>query len=135
MVQQRTPIGIRLLAIFFALGANICLLTIGLLVFPGSALDSLWRLNPDAQTAFRSLGKISILLMMTVGGACAFAAIGLATGRPWGRHLALFILVTNLLGDFVTAIARRDPKTLIGLPIGGAMILYLVKVRNLSCRD
>ena len=39
------------LAAFFAFGATMCVLTIVLLLFPGTFLDSLWRLNPGAHTA------------------------------------------------------------------------------------
>ena len=106
-----------------------CLLTIASLLFPGTALDSLWLLNPDAHRAFQSLGNLSILLMMIVGGGCAFAAIGLAKNRAWGRTLALTILALNLVGDSINAFARHDLRTLIGLPIGGAMIVYLLRAR------
>jgi hypothetical protein len=39
--KNRTPRGLRLLAIFFAFGACMCGLTIFLLFFPGTALDRL----------------------------------------------------------------------------------------------
>jgi uncharacterized RDD family membrane protein YckC len=123
------PIGIKLLAVFFAFGASMCLLTIVLLLFPGTTLDSLWLLNPDAHSAFQSFGKLSILLMTIVGGACAFAAFGLAKNRAWGRTLALIILALNLVADSINAFARHDLRTLIGLPIGGAMIVYLLRAR------
>ena len=130
IVQSRTPLGIKLLAIFFGFGVSMCLLTIVLLLFPGSALDSLWRLNPDAHAAFQSLGKISILVMAIVGAACASAAVGLAKNRRWGVNLALTILAVNLVGDLINAFARGDLRTLIGLPIGGAMIVYLLRARG-----
>ena len=126
-MKRRSPLGIKLLTIFFAFGACMCALTIGLLLFPGSALDSLWRLNPDAHAAFQSLGKMSILLMLIVGVACALSAIGLARGARWGRWLALIILAVNLVGDLANAITRHDFRTLIGLPISGAMIAYLIR--------
>jgi uncharacterized membrane protein (DUF2068 family) len=126
-MKRRTPLGIKLLAIFFAFGACMCALTISLLLFPGSALDSLWRLNPNAHAAFQSLGRMSILLMLIVGVACAFSAIGLARGARWGRWLALIILAVNLIGDLANAMARHDLRTLISLPIGGAMIAYLMR--------
>src|SRR5438067_1624617 len=66
---------IKWFAAFFAFGATMCALIIVLLLFPGSGLDSLWRLNADARLAFRSLGKLSILLMFVVGTACTFAAL------------------------------------------------------------
>jgi hypothetical protein len=125
--DSKLPLGIKLLALFFAFGASMCALTILLLLFPGSALDSIWRLNPDAHSAFQSMGKMSILLMSMVGIACASAAIGLARGAAWGRWLALVILAVNLAGDSANAFARHDFRTLIGLPIGGVMMIYLLK--------
>ena len=71
-------------AAFFAFGAMMCLLTIVLLVFPGTKLDSLWNLNPDARVAFQSLGSLSVLLMLAIGTGCALAAIGLWYGKLWG---------------------------------------------------
>ena len=128
--QQRAPLGIRLLAAFFAFGAGICLITIIALLFPGGALDPIWRLNPDAHVAFQQIGRLSILLMVVVGSACAVAAIGLATRARWGVPLALGILSVNLVGDLLNAFVRHDLRTLIGLPIGGAMIAYLLIARR-----
>jgi len=130
MTEPRAPLGIKLLSAFFGIGAAICLLTIVILLFPGSALDSLWKLNPDARVAFQSLGKLSILLMLIVGTACASAAIGLAKRTRWGIPLALGILIVNLVGDSLNAFVRHDFRTLIGLPIGVAMIAYLLAVRR-----
>src|SRR5205814_1946139 len=100
------------------------------LLFPGSALDFLWRLNPDARDAFQYLGKLSMLVMLIVGAACACAAIGLARRAPWGIPVALAILIVNLVGDSLNAFLRHDLRTLIGLPIGGAMIAYLLIARR-----
>ena len=130
MTVQRAPAGIKLLAVFFGFGAAICLLTIVMLLFPGSPLDSLWKLNPDAHVAFQSLGKLSILLMLIVGAACALASLGLAKRARWGIPLALGILIVNLIGDSLNALLRHDWRTLIGLPIAGAMIAYLLSVRR-----
>jgi hypothetical protein len=116
-----------LIAIFFGFGACMCALTIVLLLFPGTALDSAWRLNPDAHAGFQSLGKMSIFLMASVGLLCALAAFGLTKGAQWGRRLALAILAINLIGDTVNAVVRHDARTLIGIPIGGAMMVYLLK--------
>ena len=118
----------KLLALFFAFGACMCALTIWLLLFPGGALDSLWRLNPEAYAAFQRIGGLSILLMVIVGVACALAAIGLARNAKWGRWLGILILAANLVGDLTNAFVRHDLRTLIGVPIAGAMIFYLAKL-------
>ena len=130
MTEQRAPLGIKLLSVFFAVGAMICLITIVALLFPGCTLDPIWRLNPDAHVAFQKIGKMSILLMAIVGSACASAAFGLATRARWGTRLALGILTVNLVGDLLNAFLRHDLRTLIGLPIGGAMIAYLLIARR-----
>ena len=116
----------RWFAAFFAFGATMCALTVNLLLFPGSALDSLWRLNPDARLAFASLGHWSLVLMLTVGTACLFAAIGLWRGRPWGTWIALIILSINMLGDLTNVFVRHDYRGLIGVPVAGAMIFFLL---------
>src|SRR5207244_13162963 len=87
---------IRLLAGFFAFGTAMCTLTIVLLIFPGSPLDSLWTLNPDARVAFQSLGKGAIWLMFVVGAGCAFAAIGLWRRSLWGIRIALVIVYLTI---------------------------------------
>jgi hypothetical protein len=127
LMKRATPFGMRLLALFFAFGICMCALTIGLLLFPGGALDSLWRLNPEAHAAFQSMGRWSILLMEAVGVACAFAAIGLARNARRGRSLGILILVVNLVGDLTNAFVRYDLRTVIGVPIAGAMIFYLTR--------
>ncbi len=114
-------------AAFFSFGAIMCGLTIVLLVFPGIALDSLWRLNPEARHAFQSLGNWSIALMATVGTLCGAAAGGLWRGTRWAVRLAIAILSANLIGDTINALVRHDYRALIGIPIGAAMIYYLVR--------
>jgi hypothetical protein len=40
----------------------------------------------------------------------------------------------NLVGDTFNAVFRGDLRTLIGLPIGGLMIWYLISERRASAR-
>jgi len=63
--------------------------------------------------------------MGLVGSSCGAAAIGLFRGARWGRVLGIVILSANLVGDAANAILRHDYRPLIGIPIGGAMIVYL----------
>jgi len=117
---------LNVLVAFFIFGAAMCALTIVLLAVPGTALDSLWRLNPDARRGFVAMDGWALVLMAIVGSACAFAAIGLARRREWGRQIAILIFVVNAIGDSVNAL--HDPRTLIGLPIAAAAIAVLLKV-------
>jgi hypothetical protein len=133
---KNKSLAVTVLVGFFAFGTTMCCLTIVLLTFPGTALDAAWRINPDAAIAFQQMGWAAIPLMAAVGTACAAAAIGLARRRKWGRRVAIAVLAVNLIGDVAGAIIRHDPRTLIGVPIGGAMILFLLRqkigIRNPS---
>jgi hypothetical protein len=75
------------------------------------------------------MGVWAVLLMAAVCAACALAARGLWLLEPWGRRLALGILAVNLAGDLGNAFLRGDLRTLIGLPIGGVLIGYLLSPR------
>lgn len=116
-----------MLIIFFAAGALICFVTTLALAFPGGFLEPIWRLKPEAPVDFQRIGNWSVALMAVVGSACGLAAVGLARKAEWGGRLAIGILTVNLIGDTFTAVLRHDPITLIGLPIGGLMIWYLVR--------
>ena len=109
-----------------------CALTVALLRFPRGPLDLLWRLNPDAQHTFQSLGGWSFVLMLTVGTACVFAAIGLWQGTIWATPLALVILSVSIVGDLINALFRHDYRAVIGLPVGIAIILLLVRFSGWS---
>ena len=122
--------GLTALAIFFAAGAVVSSATAVALAFPGSWSEPMWRLNPEARPAFLRMGSWAIILMVTVACACTGAALGLWTGRRWGHRLAIAILGCNLVGDLYNAIGRGDLRTLIGLPIGGVMLLYLLRRNN-----
>lgn len=123
---EQRPLGISLLIGFFWFGTAMCSLTLVLLLFPGTPLDVLWRVKPSAREELTALGVITIPLMTVVGAACASAAIGLTRGAEWGRRVAIAVLTVNIFGDLGKAALRGDWRTLIGLPIGGAMIFYLM---------
>jgi hypothetical protein len=123
-----------LLVIFFAAGALICLVTMLALAFHGGFLEAIWRLKPEGRVEFQQIGNWSVSLMAVVGAACGLAAIGLAKNAEWGRRLAIGVLTVNLFGDSLNAWFRHDPRTLIGLPIGGLMILYLVRKGRAAAR-
>jgi hypothetical protein len=130
-MSRRLAVGMKLLVAFFAVGATACATTVAALLVPRGGLDFVWRLNRDAQAGFQQIGTpLSVLLMAIVGTACGCAAVGLARQKMWGRRLAIGILAVNLAGDSVNAVVRHDLRTLIGLPIGGAIIAYLWKAHR-----
>jgi hypothetical protein len=130
MTNRGRPLGITALSLFFVFGVAMSGLAAMMLLFPGSAVEPLWRLNPHAHEGFAAMGAWAVLLMGTVCAACATAALGLWRGARWGYWIALGILSVNLAGDAANVFIARDWRTLVGLPIGGAMIAYLVSKRR-----
>src|SRR5262245_50023830 len=100
-----------------------------MLATPGGPLEPVWGLRPAAREELTPLGGWGVLLMATVSLACIGAAIGLWTGRRAGYRLAVGLILTNLIGDLINALVRQDPRTLIGVPIAGAPVWYLLRRR------
>jgi hypothetical protein len=123
------------LSFFFVFGATMSGLTFLMLLLSGSALDVLWRLNPRAHEGLSVMGWPALLLMGTVSLACITAAIGLWRCTRWGLWTALAILALNLLGDSANVLFTGDKRALIGLPIGGVMIWYLIENRRRFARQ
>lgn len=130
MTQPSRPPGITALSFFFLFGTVMSGLAAVTLLFPGSVLEPLWRLNPRARDGFAAMGSWAVLLMVLVCVACGMAALGLQRCKRWGYWMALFILTINLAGDTANAVIAHDWRTLMGLPIGGAMIVYLLTKRS-----
>jgi hypothetical protein len=131
MVHGTRPIGVTALSLFFIFGTIMSGLAAVMLLFPGSALETLWRLNPQPRDGFVAMGNWAVLLMTMVCAACATAAIGLWRCARWGYWTALVILCVNLSGDTLNMLIAHDWRTLIGLPVGGMMIAYLWSQRRI----
>jgi hypothetical protein len=114
---------------FFALGTIPATATALAIAWPGEWSRAMWQLKPQAPAQFAQLGSLSIPLMIGVAAACAAAAVGLWNRQLWGHRLALAVLAVNLVGDTLNAALRGDWRALIGLPIGGLMIAYLLSQR------
>ena len=127
--MHRPSAGLVALTGFFALGGIIASVTAIALLLPGTAWEPMWRLNPQAQPAFRAMGRWAITLMVVVATACMLTAFGLWVRARWGHRLALVLLAINLVGDVSNAVARGDRRILIGLPVAGALIAYLLSAK------
>lgn len=127
--SEPRPAGIVALSIFFTAGAAISFVTCVSLLFPGSFLEPMWKLNPRAHEAFGSMGHWAVVLMAAVSSSCAFAAAGLLKRAKWGRRLAIIVLAINLAGDIANTLMGTDRRAIVGVPIAAALLAYLASTR------
>jgi len=115
--------------LFFGLGALMSSIAAITLAFPGSFLQSVWRLNPRAYEALSDFGVAAAVMMAVVSLACASATLGLWRAHPWGRLLAIGLLTINALSDMGNAMFGDEPWAAIGAPIAVVLIAYLLSRR------
>jgi uncharacterized membrane protein (DUF2068 family) len=129
MVLQSRPWGITALSIFFLAGAVISLAATISLLAPDSFLKPTWRLNPRAQQNLSTLGLWAIPLLGAVSFLCAAAAIGLWRTSRWGYWLGITLIVVNLIGDVTNVLLGTEPRAIVGIPIAGLILTYLLSKR------
>jgi hypothetical protein len=115
------------MAVFLVFGATMATLAGITLLFPGSFLDPIWRLNPEAGDQLRQLGRGVGIAFLGLGAAMVAAAIGWIKGRFWGWALAVIIIASQVLGDLVNAVRGEWLKGAVGVAIAGALLAYLLR--------
>jgi hypothetical protein len=101
-----------------------------LLLFPGRLFESVWQFNPEARSAFQSMGRLASLLLFVVGAVACGGAVGIYRRRKWGWWLAVLLFSVNALGDAVSLFAPgRTLQGSVGVLISGLFLLYLLQPR------
>ena len=121
------PIGMTALSMFFVGGSGLAAISAVSLAWPGSVLEPMWQLNPRARQGFVSMHGWAVPLMIAVSLACGAAGLGLWRGRPWGRIVAMSILVIQLAGDVLNVALGLEPRAIVGIPIVAALLVYLTR--------
>jgi len=127
--SENRPVGITALSIFFLFGTTASFLSFVSLLFPGSFLEPMWRLNPRAREGFAGMGVWAVVLMCAVCVACTSAAVGLWRGARWGYWIAVVLLAINLLGDIANVVTGIEPRAAVGIPIVLAILAFLMSRR------
>ena len=99
------------------------------LVRSGTVLDRMWVLNPHAYRELAPLGKPVGLVFLFLAVALTFAGIGWLKQRRWGWQLAVAIIGTQVLGDFVSIFFGRIVQGMVGVAIAGALLFYITRER------
>ena len=115
------------MAVFLVFGSTMATLAGITLLFPGSFLDPVWRLNPEAGEQLRQLGRGIGIAFLGLGAAMVATAIGWIRRRFWGWALAVIIIASQVLGDLVNAFRGERLKGAVGAAIAGALLAYLIR--------
>ena len=114
------------IGVFFYFAMTMALYAGITLLHPGSALDRLWTLNPDAHRQllrFRTLAGAGFVLLAAVA---AVAGIGWFRRRLWGWQIAVFGIASQIVGDCVNLIRGDFLRGGLGLAIGAGLLAYLL---------
>lgn len=115
------PSGMRAAGIFLLFGAAMASLAGATFVWRGTVLDRMWTVNPGAYNQLAPYGKTVGILFLLLGGTLAFSGVGWLKRRVWGWRLAVIIIVTQVLANFVTPLMGGVTKGLVGAIISGAI--------------
>jgi len=119
------PIGVYLIAFFFAVATCILVAVGTALLFPGSVAETIWHLYPARRALlfpYRDwLGPGFLVLAV----AMASAGIGCYRQRKWGWRLAVTIFAVNGLGDAAQIFLGHFVEGGIGVSVAVAILIYL----------
>lgn len=97
------------------------------LVRSGTALDSVWSLNPRAYKQLAPLGKTVGLLFLVLSVALGAAGIGWLRRHKWGWGLAMIIISIQVLGNLANALRGQVIQGSVGIVLAGALLLYMTR--------
>lgn len=123
-MNPRRIIGVGMFLIFGAAMASLAGTT---LVWPGSALDRIWNLNPRAHEVLAPFGRVVGIPFLLLGVTLAVASLGWFKRRRWGWWLTVAIIATQVLGDLINIFRGDLIRGGAGLLIAGALLFYLLR--------
>ena len=114
---------------FLLFGTTMAALAGTTLALPGTALDQMWTLNPEAHSRLVPLGRAAGIGFLLLAAALLVATVGWARRRFWGWRLTLVIIAIQFVGDGLNLIRGDHLRETVGVVIAGALLLWLCRPR------
>jgi hypothetical protein len=119
--------GLIAMGAFLLFGATMATLAGLTLLFPGTILEPVWKLNPAASVELHQLGPAVAIAFLALGAVLVVTAIGWMKRRFWAWALAVVIVASQVLGDLGNAVRGRYLQGAVGALIAGALLIYLLQ--------
>lgn len=97
------------------------------LAVPGTPLDRLWALNPEAHLQLAPLGKLVAAPFALLSVAMLFTGIAWFRRRRWGYLLGTLIIALNLAGDAFNLLRGEYLKGATGVLIAGLLLVVMTR--------
>lgn len=123
----RSPLGVLLIAIFFAAATCILVGVSAALAFPGSQFEAIWRLYPARRALLIPYGHWLVPGFLALAITMAAASIGCFRRSRWGWRLAVGIFAVNGLGDAAQLAMGRILEGAVGVAVTSVILMYLFR--------
>jgi hypothetical protein len=120
------PRGITGVGIFLLFGTAMAFLAGTTLVWPGTALDRAWALNPRAHRELAPLGRMIGIPFLLLGAILLAAALGWFRRAVWGWRLAVALIAAQVIGSIVNLLLGHIAEGATGFVIATALLAYLL---------
>jgi hypothetical protein len=124
-LEERRPRGFLPIGVFFVFGATMAAYAAVTLWFPGTFLDFLWALNPEAYARLDDSAALPFLLLSVFLG---LVAVGWFRRRLWGWALGVAVIGFHILVDLgQMAFGEERWKGVVGIGIALLLLLYMTQ--------
>ena len=132
MKSTSNDFGLIAMGAFLLFAATMATLAGFTLLFPGTILDPVWKLNPVASEQLHQLGPVVAIAFIALAVVMLVVAIGWMKRRFWSWALAVVIIASQVVGALGNAIRGQYLQGAIGVLIAGVLLIYLLqpKVRT-----
>jgi len=126
-VQTGPRFAMTAVGVFLVFGACMSGLAGTTLVWRGTMLDRMWKLNPTAYRKLAPIGETVGPLFLLLSATMVIASVGWFKRCVWGWRLTVGIVSTQVAGDLINLVRGDLLRGGTGLAIASGLLFYLLR--------